>query len=785
MDKREIEKQPKMDLQPQEGQQIWIPPGYELAVETPQQENEPHLWDYIRIVWHRRWLVALVAVFCVSVAVLFVMRATPIFEATAKLRIESETPFFDFDKGSYATMTDWRTDLIDTQIQIIESRNLARQVVEQLNLFLPETGEEKDKSGSLLSGFVAYLKSLVSSPKADVEEPPTPEEIAEAELKARVDQFDGSLSASRVRESQIVEVKFLAESPKVAADAVNALCDAYKRWNYESKLNRGKYSKEWLDDKLQELKAKLEQAEEKLYEFAGGEDILPLADSTEQMTEQLNTMGQKLADAERVYSEKQFELRALTSTTGSLAGMPPSPRLEQLATDLAKVDMKLSEALAIFGPDMPEVKQLEDSKKSLEKSIGEERDLLVQKARLDCDKAREDFEYLKNAHAQLNQRIVELQQRLIQYKILKREVDVIQQLYDSLLQSSRELTVASGLKAGNITVVEPAEMPGPPKFPRKTRTVMLGGFLGLFLGIGLAFFLEYMDTTIKSSEEVRQMAQIATLAVLPHYGNGRKRAPEAPVELIAHNKPESALSESVRSLRTAVMYSQAAHSPKTILVTSAFPAEGKTTVAINLAITFAQRGQSVLLVDADLKRPGVDRFFELDRKAGLTEILTGKIDGSVIQETEIENLYVMPSGPRAPNPVDLLDSGMMRDLLAHLGEQFDQVIVDSAPLIGMADTEVLAPYVDGVILVVRPGQTPREAVRKLKDKLTSVQGRILGCVFNNPTHARKRPYGYGYGYDYSYSYSYSYGAYGDVEDHSDGNGSGDNLAQDLLTPPRA
>jgi capsular exopolysaccharide synthesis family protein len=216
------------------------------------------------------------------------------------------------------------------------------------------------------------------------------------------------------------------------------------------------------------------------------------------------------------------------------------------------------------------------------------------------------------------------------------------------------------------------------------------------------------------------------------------------------------MAENVRYVRTSLMYSLAGRSPKTVLVTSAFPGEGKTTIAINLAIAFAQRGHKVLLMDADLKRPGIHKFFEVDRTQGLTEVLTGRLDGEAAQKTHVDNLSVLPSGSTAPNPVDLLDSDVMRDLLVALSEEYDHIVVDSAPMIGMADTTVLVPHVDGVVLVAQPGGTPRDALRKLKEKVVGVQGHVLGVVLNNARRRRKPKYAYRYGYGYGDGYGDSF-----------------------------
>ena len=737
---------------------VWIPPGYELAPEAAPGQRRSHLWDYIFLVWHRRWLVALVFIFCTGLATLMTLRAQPIYEGLAKLRVEPDVPkILSFDNAAGAQVLDYRTDFTETQRQMVQNRVLARQVVEQLNLYADDGFGGGQKS--LLRSFMAYLNSFATPQEAI---PRTPADPETARMRDRVDAFLSCLSVSQLRDTQILEIRFLDADPARSAEVANAICSGFIRWNHKTRMESYNATLDFLKQKQDELKGKLEQSEESLYKFAGGKDILPLADATSDLSKQLAETGLKLADAERQMFDKKFDLQALESKTTSGLIFPSDPRVQKMLSDLSELEVRYDQLKAQLGPAMGEVKSLEAAKKRLENQIAEERRKLLDKARVEYGQAKAGHEFLKNSYDLQRKRIVEVQQRLIQYNILKREADVNRELYNSLLQRWKEVGVTSGLKTGNVTIVEPADPPKVPKLPRKKRNVFMGGFVGLFLGIALVFFLDYMDTSVKTSEEVESIAQLATLAHVPHHDTRQPGQPDTDAELAMHEKPASALAESIRYLRTSIMYSLAGRSPKTILVTSAFPGEGKTTVAINLAIAYAQRGHKVLLVDADLKRPGLHKFFPVDCSKGLTEVLTGKSNGAAVAESHISNLFLLPSGSKAPNPVDLLDSDVMRDLLVSLSETYDQIVIDSCPLAGMADTAVLVPYVDGVVLVVQPGKTPRHALRNAKEQVVGMQGRILGVVLNNPRLKSVHPHGYGYGYGYGRYYQY-----GEVEDQSD------------------
>jgi len=765
MDEKDLEKREKRQPPQPEGQMVWVPPGYDLVAEPPAQEHGPHLWDYIWLIWRRRWLVALAFIFCAGLATIVSLRTPPIYEAVAKLRIEPETPkILGFNDLAVAEVNDWKVSFIETQRQIIQNRTLAKEVVEQLNLFAAKGDNEAGSktTPSLFSGFAAYLKSFRSAPKSALPQDRAEEEAAD--MRSRIDAFLDGLTVTPVRETQIVEVRFLSDSRKTCAGAANALCEAFIRYNYKSKLDAFGPAQEWIKQKVEEIKGKLEQSEEALYKFAGGKDILPTTEAKDGSPKQpevaqLEETGLKLAEAERQLFEKEFQLRSLETSTSPGAFLLAEPRVQKLLESLAELQVRYDQTQQQLGPAMGEMKGLAAAKNRLESQLVEERQRALEHAGLEQKQAKSTFDFLKSSYEKQRKNITDMQQRFIQYNILKREADVYRELYNSLLQRGKEIGVSSGLKAGNVSIIEPAEPPAGAKYPNKKRNVLLGGFLGLLLGVGLAFFLDYMDTTIQGPDDVERVAQLAALGFVPHLDPGRRRTePVLPVELITHERPKSAFAENIRYLRTSVLYSLPGRSPKTLLVTSSLPGEGKTTVAINLAIAFAQRGQRVLLVDADLKRPAVHKFFEVDRNKGLTEILTGKLNGECISASHIPNLFLLPSGSKAPNPVDLLDSDVMRDLLASLADTYDHIIIDSAPMIDMADTSVLVPYVDGVMLVVRPGKTPRAALRRIKEKLTGLQGRVLGVVLNNPRkRPGGRPYGYGYGYGYGYADGYGYG----------------------------
>jgi capsular exopolysaccharide synthesis family protein len=353
---------------------------------------------------------------------------------------------------------------------------------------------------------------------------------------------------------------------------------------------------------------------------------------------------------------------------------------------------------------------------------------------------------------------------MVQYNILKREAEANKQLYDGLLQKLKEAGVSAGLRSSNIRIVDPALVPPWPARPQKARNLLLALLVGLVGGVGLAFLREYMDNTVKTPDDVEHLTRLPSLAVVPAFslvnGHGRgtrmlrsggeSEPSRSAVALVSHERPQSQISEAFRALRTSLLLSQAEHPPQVILVTSALPREGKTTAAVNLAVTFAQLGDRTVLVDGDLRKPGIGKLLSLSdgsRHAGLSTYLAGvsSLDLVTIPHPSIPNLAAIPSGPIPPNPADLLSSKRLQDAILHLRERFRFIILDSPPVMAATDAIVLSVMADGVLLVVRSGQTSKAAFTRARDQLRSVRCSLLGVVLNAVDTSSP---------DYYYSYRY-------------------------------
>jgi capsular exopolysaccharide synthesis family protein len=366
---------------------------------------------------------------------------------------------------------------------------------------------------------------------------------------------------------------------------------------------------------------------------------------------------------------------------------------------------------------------------------------------------------LRQAFEQQKKKTMQMKEKAIQYNILKREADTNRELYKGLLQRMKEAGIAAGIKASNIQLIDQAELPIAPYKPNRRLNLTLALFVGLFLGIGLAFFFEYLDRSVRTVEDVEQLVRLPLFGLVPEIPRERRRwvekKPVFPVEVITFGHPRSMVSEAFRNIRTAILLSFSGNPPKKIAISSPNPAEGKTMIAVNTAIALSQTGARVLIIEADLRRPRVCKIFHQENGLGLSNFLSGNAElNAIIRETEIPNLYCILGGPLPPNPSELLGSSVFKSMIECLEEQFDHIVIDAPPALGFADAIILSTSVDGVVLVVHGGKTPRETLQRAKDVLAQVNAKILGVVINRVDIRKSEYKGYGY---YYHQFQYYYG----------------------------
>jgi succinoglycan biosynthesis transport protein ExoP len=718
------------------------------AWELPQRE--PHLYDYLLILRKHQWLILSFLLAVVTIVAIATFRMRPVYVATTRIELDRENanilPFQGTD--SYDVLMDL-DNYIETQSKILTSETLALQTIRNNGLSArPEFSSPNGPSEAIAIGSLANQKR--------------PPELGE---------FLGSLSVRRVPNSHLMDVSFESTDPQLAARIVNAHIISYIDQNIRSKFEATTRASVWLTDQLTELKIRVQKAEDARIAYERQNQIWTLDDKQNITSQRLSDINKQLTDAqsERMKKESLYEF----AKSGNLDAVPQvqsNTVLTEVFKKRSEVSSEYTDALNQYGPNFPKVQRLQAQLKDFDQSIEKEKKNILAVMESDYREARQRESLLTQALDQQKTETNHMAEKLVEYNILKREAEANKTLYEGLMTKLKETAISQGLRSSNIRVVDPAMIPSTPARPAKARNLALGLVVGLVGGIGLALLREYLDNTVKTPDDVEMLARLPSLAVVPQFtgsnGHAKKRGllqdfaangHEKRIELVAQHLPKSQMSEAFRALRTSILLSQADHPPQVILVTSALPREGKTTAAANLAVTLAQLGDSTVIVDADLRKPGIGRLLNLGdgKYAGLSSYLAGvsSLDLVCVPHPAIPNLVVIPTGPLPPNPADLLSSHKLADAIAELRTKFKFIVLDSPPVMAASDAVILSVQTDGVLLVVRSGETPKEAFTRTRDLLNSVKCRILGVVLN-AVDASAPDYYYSYRY---YPYSYGYG----------------------------
>jgi capsular exopolysaccharide synthesis family protein len=690
------------------------------------------LREYGRILKKRMWVIIPTWLIIATLAAVHTLRMTPIYDATGRIAVNRENSlnlgFKDSDQGTIGDYDDYFITL-ETQVGILQSDAIAFQVIKNLKL----------NNNPAFAGVAAKPRT----------EPPLNSLQVDAPFESSLlDRFRSGLKLSLVPRTRIVEIHYSHPDPRLAAQIVNMVISTYIEQNFKTKFESTMQTSEWLSQQLADLALKVETSQEKLVRYEKEHNILGIDEKQNIVTSKLNELNKELTDAEgdRIQKESAYKL-ASAGDPEIFAKAESSIVLNQLRTQESDLRMKYAEATTQFGSSYPKVMQLGNQLKQVEESIQAEDKRIASRVQNEYLSALQREKLLSTALDVQKQEANQLNESAIEYNLLKRDAESNRQLYEGLLQKLKEAGVSAGLRSSNIRIVDLARVPTSPSAPNIPRNIVLGLALGLFGGVGLAFVLEHLDNTVRTPEEVQIISALPSLGIIPlskkliakNRKNGHprlslsSRSPESAdsLGLIAFARPRSELAESYRALRTSILLSSLGSPPKVILVTSALPQEGKTTTSINLAIVLAQRGGRVLLVDADLRRPGIHKALGLRNTSGLSTLMTGG-NGSedAIVSTEIPYLFVLTAGPPPPQPAELLGSTLMKDYLGRWREEFAHIVIDTPPALSVTDAVSLSVEADSVLVVVRSGQTTKAALRRVRDLLSHVNARVTGVLVN-------------------------------------------------------
>ncbi|QDA55849.1 GumC family protein [Thermomonas aquatica] len=721
-----------------------------LDIQEELRDDEIDLLAYWHILVKRRWMVLSILAGVVALALLITLLTTPVYRASVLLELQKEGTQVvqvggvqpgDFGGG-------WDPEFLQTQYRLIQSQSLAERVANELDLDRTTLGDLNQ------SGWFSRMLALLqpqSKQQAKKRGAADARQDAQQELMAAAGIVRRGLNVEPVRDSRLVRINYDSTIPGFSVRVANAVAEGFIAAGLERRFGATSYAKTYLEDQLRLTKAKLEDSERKLVVFAQKENLVNTGENGQSLaTQNLTDLNAQLATAQgqRIRAEARWRQAsgggAMPSDMMAVSSVP-SLR-QQRGTLLAQYQEKLGR----FKPDYPDMVALKGQIDEIDRQIGAELGSVRASVKAEYDAAAKQEGMLKGQIAALRGQALDVDGRSIQYNILKREADTNRQLYDSLLQRYKEVGVAGDVRANNVSIIDRAQIAWRVK-PNLFTNLALGVLLGGLLGVLVALLLEFLDDTLKTPVDVEQKLKLAVLGVIPKLGAKDSMAAAA-------GNPQSSFSEAYRSVRTALQFSTDRGVPKTLLITSSGPGEGKSTTALALARNFAQLGKRVLLIEADLRNPSLHRTLGLrGHGVGLSNLLAGACTlNEATLDTDEQGLKVILAGPLPPNPAELLSGTKLVSALTVVAERYDQVILDGPPVLGLADAPILANSVDGTLLMVNSAKTKINAARAALKRLLAARARIVGALLAK-YDVRSAGYSYGYGYHYHYESYYAYG----------------------------
>ncbi len=757
------------DVQPSFQAEFQRQLGPQISAPGPSQESV--LREYFRVLVKRRWVVLATLGIVFGIVAIATVRATRIYDASGSIAINKPDSFFlNFKDSGGGEMPYSDTSDVDTEVRILQSDLLALQVIKQLNLdHRPEFGGKRASANGTLGLTTDELQ---------------PDSTKTSNLLAT---FKNHLTVSSIPGTRIIDIHYRSPDRELAAHVVNTLMSTYVEQNFKTKFESTMQASDWLSKQLVDLQMKVETSQEKLVQYQKEHEILGIDEKQNIITSKLDELNKELtaAESDRMEKEALYHLvqspdmgtvvAAADGDPDSKAGSAAanaSSLLDKLRAQQADLKIQMAELSTQFGPSYPKVAQMSSQLKEVEAQIQLELKKIVERVRGEYLAAAQRESMLNDAMEKQKQQANQLNESAIEYSLLKRDVETNRTLYEGLLEKLKEAGVAAGLHSTNFRTVDVARVPTSPAEPNVPRNLAFGLALGLTMGVGLAFIMEGIDNTVRTPEQAQAISGLPSLGMIPL---GIKSGPDAaskkltaslsnsglaaglrePVELVTVSRPQSQMAESYRALRTSLLLSSLGAPPKVIVITSALPQEGKTTTSLNTSVVLAQKGSRVLLIDADMRRPSIHKSLNLGPRTGLSNVLTGSatLQHAIVRSKDVPTLYVLPAGTPPPNPAELLASANLGKIFAELKDEYDHIVVDTPPTLSVTDAVILSTRADTVVLVIRSGQTTKQALRRARDLLMRVNAHVSGVLLNA---ADLRSPDYYYYYEYQGKYGSRY-----------------------------
>jgi len=723
----------------------------ESGTQGPEFEEEQGGLDwqwYLRALLRRKWWIVAIAAVVVVLAGLWTLRQTPIYAASASLVIDISAPSYLGEQVQNASGDEYgnywlNRDFMGTQFRIIESRAVAQRVVERL-------------------GLQSDAEFLGVGKKADPE-------AQSAQLAAidAIEVLQRRISIVPEKDTRIVHIRVEDPDANRAALLANEVADAYIAESLALKLRTSESASAWLEERLADLETKSKKSEVALYEFKKDSDVLTTA-----LDDRLSIVSSSLSAYNTSLTEVRTRIAALKARTEAFAqlrksspddarwaeGLPGADErmLGSLRSSLMDVTTQCVELAARYLPEHPALKACLAKQAVTQENLDRELKNRIRAAQTELAEAVANERNLTALVESTKAEAFEVNKKQIEFDRLKREADNDQRLYDVVLKRLKDIELSGMLRTTNVRNLDAARPSLVPVSPDVKKNLLSALVAGLVLGVGVVLAREFLDSTVKTQEDIEDRLKVPFLGLFPLVGEAAEGTGSKSRDFFVFEHPNSPAAECVRAIRTNLLFATPDEPFKTLVVTSSGPEEGKSTISISLAVAMAQSGSRVLLVDTDMRRPRLHKALGVPNNVGVSSLIVneGTLDAAV-KSTDVPNLFVLPCGPIPPNPAELLHAQGFHRLLGEISEKFDRVIFDSPPVNAVADAVVLAAQVDGVVLVLKALQTQRELAKRGIRALRDVNANVLGAVLNQ-VDVESNTYG---GYSMSYlRNSYAYGA---------------------------
>ena len=690
----------------------------------PAEELEPNGWaeegdegvdlrEMLKTVIRWRWLILAVGLLGILISVVAILRTTPLYKANATIEIRKEETQI-IESGNIEPVAIADAEYMATQYALLQSRSLAEDVAESLGLASDER----------------YADQTLERP---------------VRLDEAVGKVLEGLSVSPIGRSRVIEVGYISPYPSESARISNAIVEGFIQSNLERKFNATAYARRFIEERLQATKIALEESERQLVAYAEEQGILDLSDaggskigaSLDATT--LSALNAALADAQTRRVDAELRLQEMRSAEQS--GALENQLIENLSLQRSALAAEYRQKRNVLKPEFPEMQRLTVQMEELDAEIAAERERIVSRIEGELRTARSTETSIAARINESKEALQSLRNRSIEYNIHSREVDTNRSQYEALLQRLKEVSIAGGVGTSQVAIVDQAIPPKVAFSPNVSRSLVQGFILSLALGIGLAFALEYLDDTIKDPSDTKSKLGVTTIGLIPYV-----KGADPLNELM--NNVRSPLSEAIASARTALQFSTSDGIPRSLLVTSVRPGEGKTSTSAGFGVSFARIGLRVLIIDADMRKPSF--VVDADASVGLSGLLTQ--DRNLMDELvggAVPNLFLLPCGVVPPSPAELLASGKLASIIQEAEQNFDVVIIDSPPMLGFADAAILADRCEATVMVVQSGAIRRQVAQRNLERLREANANVVGVILSKFKSER-----FQYGYDYDYHYGY-------------------------------